>query len=100
MAIPLTKSERQNLQAAGTDMHELQTDERGRRRIFGRKVYLLTTDCGNLRIREDGTTLCEAYDTDVFPRACAEFVVGGYGCVSTQLSRVHHGEDTLEVSGQ
>ena len=98
MAIPLSRAEHRSMQAAGTDMRELPVDVRGRRRVFGRKLYLLASDCGNLGVAEDGTTFCSVYAQQEFPRACGEFAMGGYGCVSTQLSRIVHGEDTLEIS--
>lgn len=86
------------MRAADADMYELPVDVRGRRRILGRKLYLLTSDCAHLGVSEDGTTSCSVYAQQEFPRACGEFVMGGYGCVSTQLSRIVHGEDTLEIS--
>ena len=98
MAIPLTRAEHRSMQAAGTDLYELPVDMRGRRRVLGRKLYLLTSDCAHLSVAEDGATSCSVYEQQEFPRACGEFVMGGYGCVSTQLSLIVHGEDVLEIS--
>ncbi len=100
MAIPLTEVERTMLQAAGTDMYELPAEKTAWKRIFGRNIYYLASHCGNLRIGDDDTTSCAVYGTSSFPKACAGFVMGGYGCIGTQLSRVRSGEDTLGTSSR
>ena len=97
MTLPLSAEEADLLAAAGTELEPvtLSRIERWRRGLGSQAFFTFKSDCGNLVTDNKGNALCGVFEAEspVRPKACGEFVMGGYACATVQLYRQRKGED-------
>ncbi len=90
--VRLSPTDAEFLRQSGTELEKIAIQQSRVRSLtllpgsHTKRYYVLQSDCGNLKDREDGIAQCSEHDNPNRPSVCREFRMGGAACVIAQLA--------------